>query len=103
MGFAKFVGAGLGWTVGGPIGSLLGFAFGSLLDGFYKNDVKQFNEKQKSSSGDFEISLLVLSAIVIKADGKIDQRELNYVRNYFVRLFGKSRANNAFKIFKQVN
>ena len=33
MGFAKFVGAGLGWTVGGPIGSILGFAFGSLIDG----------------------------------------------------------------------
>ena len=40
MGFAKFVGAGLGWTVGGPIGGMLGFAFGSLIDGFHQADAK---------------------------------------------------------------
>lgn len=100
MGFAKFVGAGLGWTVGGPIGSILGFAFGSLIDGFRNGNTG--HSKQNTSINDFEVSLLVLSAIVIKADGKIDPRELDFVRNYFVRLFGKERANNAFKIFNGV-
>ena len=47
MGFAKFVGVGLGWTVGGPIGGMLGFAFGSLIDGFHDADAKQF-EKEKA-------------------------------------------------------
>jgi len=107
MGFAKFVGAGLGWTVGGPIGGMLGFAFGSLIDGFHQADAKQFKKEQQqkresTEPGDFEISLLILSALVIKADNQIDQRELDYVRTHFVSLFGKNRANNAFKIFNKI-
>ena len=107
MGFAKFVGAGLGWTVGGPIGGMLGFAFGSLIDGFHQADAKQFEKeqaerRQSTDPGDFEVSLLILSALVIKADNKIDQRELDYVRTHFVSLFGKERANNAFKIFNEI-
>jgi DnaJ like chaperone protein len=107
MGFAKFVGAGLGWTVGGPIGGMLGFAFGSLIDGFHQADAKQYakekaEKQQNTAPGDFEISLLILSALIIKADNQIDQRELDYVRAHFVSLFGKSRANNAFKIFNEV-
>lgn len=107
MSFAKFVGAGLGWTVGGPIGGILGFAFGSLIDGFHHADAKQFKKeqqqkKQNTKPGDFEVSLLILSALVIKADGKVDQRELDYVRTHFVSLFGKTRANNAFKIFNEI-
>lgn len=107
MGFAKFVGAGLGWTVGGPIGGILGFAFGSLIDGFHHADAKQFEKEQRQKQestkpGDFEVSLLILSALVIKADDTIDQRELDYVRTHFVSLFGKTRANNAFKIFNEI-
>ncbi|MGB0896416.1 MAG: TerB family tellurite resistance protein [Flavobacteriaceae bacterium] len=107
MGFAKFVGAGLGWTVGGPIGGMLGFAFGSLIDGFHQADAKQFKKeqaekRQSTKPGDFEVSLLILSALVIKADNKIDQRELDYVRTHFVSLFGKEKANNAFKIFNEI-
>ena len=45
---------------------------------------------------------MILSSVVIKADGKIDQKELDYVRNYFLKLYGKERANNAFKLFKGI-
>ncbi len=107
MGFAKFVGAGLGWTLGGPIGGILGFAFGSLIDGFHEADSKLFEKEQaekrnNTNPGDFEVSLLILSSLVIKADNLIDQRELDFVRTHFVSLFGKSRANNAFKIFNKI-
>lgn len=108
--FTKWLGAGLGFTLGGPIGALLGFAAGSFLDQFSKEEVQQEfrnaqNEAQGrmySTSGDFEISLLILSAVVIKADGKVDQRELDFVRLQFVQMYGKERANNAFKLFKEV-
>ena len=40
-------------------------------------------------SGDFEISLLILSSFVIKADGTIDKRELDFVRAFFVKMYGK--------------
>ena len=81
--FIKWIGAGLGFTLGGPIGSILGFVVGSLLSGFSKEDIenaKQFSASSKNvQSGDFEISLLLLSALVIKADGKVDLADLPHV------------------------
>ena len=111
--FTKWLGAGLGFTLGGPIGAVIGFAIGSVVDNFSEKDLlleqKEYQRRAKrepnrvnTNSGDFEISLLVLASIVIKADGKIDQRELDYVRNQFVSLYGKERANNAFKLFKGI-
>lgn len=107
--FTKWLGAGLGFTFGGPIGAAIGFAIGSFVDGF---SVDEFTKEQQSyqkntnnnhiQSGDFEISLLVLASIVIKSDGKIDQRELNFVRTQFIGMYGEERANNAFKLFKGV-
>ena len=102
--FIKWLGAGLGFTLGGPIGSILGFALGSVIGGFSKEDIeraKVYGETSRTrQSGDFEISLLLLSSIVIKADGKTDERELAYVRNHFKNMYGEERANNAFKLFK---
>lgn len=110
--FSKWLGAGLGFTLGGPIGAIVGFAIGSFVDEFNIEDIKlegkSYEEKAKSKrklntqSGDFEISLLVLASIVIKADGKIDERELDFVRSQFLGMYGKERANNAFKLFKGI-
>jgi len=105
--FTKWLGAGLGWTFGGPIGAFLGYMVGNVIDGFTKKDIQDFrdqaqNHSNETHSGDFEISLLILSAVVIKADGKIDQRELDFVRAYFVKMYGKDRANHAFKLFKGI-
>lgn len=102
--FIKWIGAGLGFTLGGPIGSVLGYAVGSFLSGFTKEDIetaKKYSASSRSEqSGDFEISLLLLASVVIKADGKIDERELSYVRNHFKNMYGQERANHAFKLFK---
>jgi DnaJ like chaperone protein len=111
--FTKWLGAGLGFTLGGPIGAAIGFTIGSFVDGFssdeitaeqreYQRKIKQNQQHQNTQSGDFEISLLVLASIVIKSDGKIDQRELNFVRSQFYAMYGEQRANNAFKLFKGV-
>lgn len=110
--FTKWLGAGLGFTLGGPIGAAIGFALGSFIDGFSEKDLLleqgdyQTNQQKRNTvntnSGDFEISLLVLASIVIKSDGKIDQRELNFVRSQFLSMYGKERANNAFKLFKGI-
>ena len=107
--FTKWLGAGLGFTLGGPIGSIIGFAVGSFVDGVSKEDIlKEYQTAQarggarNTQSGDFEISLLVLASIVIKADGKVDQRELDYVRAQFVGMYGKERANHAFKLFSGI-
>jgi len=104
--FLKWIGAGLGFSLGGPIGSILGYAVGSFISGFTKEDVERAKQFKSSGvntqSGDFEISLLILAALVIKADGKANEAELVYVRNHFKRMYGEARANNAFKLFKGV-
>jgi DnaJ like chaperone protein len=108
--FTKWLGAGLGFTLGGPIGAAIGFAIGSFVDGFSAADItveqreyqRTINQNQNTQSGDFEISLLVLASIVIKSDGKIDQSELNFVRNQFYAMYGEQRANHAFKLFKGI-
>lgn len=109
--FSKWLGAGIGFVAGGPIGAVIGFVAGTVIDSYTKEDFEQerrvFEHEyrtapRRTQSGDFEISLLVLAAIVIKADGKIDQRELDFVRSQFVSMYGKERANNAFKLFKGI-
>jgi DnaJ like chaperone protein len=110
--FSKWLGAGLGFTFGGPIGAAIGFAIGSFVDGFKPESFKQeqidYNRDRprrsttNTQSGDFEMSLLVLASIVIKSDGKVDQRELAFVRSQFLGMYGKERANNAFKLFKGI-
>lgn len=104
--FSKWLGAGLGWTFGGPIGGILGFVLGSFIEEFSQGEFIDFQRKADQSStsrsGDFEISLLVLSAIIIKTDGGIDRRELEFVRTNFISMYGKERANKAFKLFKGI-
>jgi DnaJ like chaperone protein len=54
------------------------------------------------SPQDFELHLLSLTSVVIKADGKVSQNELDYVRQYFVSSYGKDRANAIFRVFNDV-
>lgn len=110
--FTKWLGAGLGFTLGGPIGAAIGFAIGSFVDGFSEKDIlleqgdyqqqKRTRKQVNTQSGDFEMSLLVLASIVIKSDGNVDKRELDFVRTQFLSMYGKERANNAFKLFKGI-
>lgn len=120
----KWIGATLGWSLGGPIGAIIGLALGSLGDAFatgkgnillgngqsqQRRRTQQPNyrtrprQRPKTNSGDFEVSLLILASIIIKADGKQDQRELDFVRKQFTSMYGKQRANNAFKLFKNIS
>lgn len=103
MGFSKWIGATIGWSFGGPIGAIIGMAVGSLLDSSSKGRTVHTQTQQATRSGDFEVSLLILASIVIKADGKQDHRELNFVRAQFVQMYGKERANKAFNLFKEIS
>lgn len=98
--WTTWLGGGLGWALGGPVGALLGAALGNALTDFWSKDPR--GAAVPSAERDFHASLLVLASMVIKADGKVDQRELSYVREQFRQWFGSDRANEAFNFFKQV-
>ncbi|EZH71854.1 molecular chaperone DnaJ [Aquimarina atlantica] len=87
-------------------GAVLGFILGSLLDatkiktsGGFKT---VFSQEPQVTPADFELNLLSLSSIVIKADGRVNQTELDYVRRYFVSAYGKERANATFRTFNEI-
>ena len=98
--WTTWLGGGLGWALGGPVGALLGAALGNALPDFWSKDPR--GAAVPSAERDFHASLLVLASLVIKADGKVDQRELSFVREQFRQWFGTDRANEAFNFFKQV-
>lgn len=111
--FAKWLGASLGWSFGGPIGGILGFVLGSFVDGFSESDIKDYTKqiprgrsqsrtRTRTKPGDFEVSLLVLAAVVIKSDRTIDRRELDFVRQNFTSMYGSARAKRAFKLFSGI-
>lgn len=54
------------------------------------------------SPADFELNLLSLCSLVIKADGKVTQSEMDYVQRYFVSTYGKEKANAIFRTFNEV-
>ena len=124
MSFAKWIGGALGWSFGGPIGAIIGLALGSFVDNIAEKNSPLIGDRQsgkerdtyrempnygdrasrpQTQSGDFEVSLLILASVVIKADGKQDQRELDFVRQQFTNMYGKDRANKAFELFKRIN
>ena len=92
--FGKWVGGGLGWALGGPLGSVLGFALGSMFDSASVTVQKGGSTTYKTGGsphvGDFAVSLLVLSAAVMKSDGKTLKSELDYVKKFLVQQFGPS-------------
>jgi len=91
--FVKWLGGGLGFVLGGPIGGLLGFFIGSFVDAADVVTYKQVNGR--TTPGDFGMSLLVLIAAVMKADGKVLKSELDYVQRFFVAQFGAESAREA--------
>ena len=54
------------------------------------------------SPATFELNLLSLCSLVIKANGRVTQEELDFVRAQFVRLYGKERANAVFRSFNEL-
>jgi DnaJ like chaperone protein len=121
MGAIKWIGGVLGWTLGGGvIGGILGYALGSLVDNAISgNQVTSGNfgtntdrgyqgsggdfrgsngpfrgQRPVTQPGDFGVSLLILSAAVMKSDKQVLKSELDFVKEFFKRQFGTVKAEN---------
>lgn len=103
--YGKLIGAGLGWALGGPIGAIIGFIAGTILDSTTMVTTHTYEQeipRHHTGRGDFAMSLLVLSAAVMKADGRLLKSELAYVKKFFVRQFGVAKTQELMLIFKEV-
>ena len=125
MGSAKWIVGLLGWVAFGPIGALLGYFAGSLIDnqietarqigdgssssgrrkttGQYQRSGTTRRYTQTEQRNSFYVSLLVLSSAVIKADGKVDSREMDYVEDFFRKNFGADAAREARQTLDKLN
>lgn len=110
-GFTKWITGGLGFVLGGPIGALVGFAIGSLIDSSSEvvNERSQRGQTVggrgaygRTAEGDFKMSLLVLIACVMKADGRPQKQELNVVKRFLLANFGEEGSLEALQILKNL-
>ncbi len=102
--YGKWIGGGLGWAFGGPIGAVLGFVVGSVFDGG-QEAVKHgaaSGYSSRTTTGGYVMSLLVLVAAVMKADGKVLKSELDYVKKFMVHNFGEDSAQEAVKMLRDL-
>ena len=109
--FGKWIGGGLGWAVGGPIGAIFGFVIGSIVDGSTtsvetRRGPGPFGGRttgySRTTTGGYVMSLLVLTAAVMKADGKVVKSELDYVKKFMVQNFGAASAQEAVKMLRDI-
>lgn len=109
MKFGKWIAGGLGWAFGGPIGGILGFALGSMFESMNSGEyeagqpnVGRRSRPRSTRSGDFGVSLLVLSAAVMKANGTVKKSELAYVKSYFLKQFGEDKAKEYMLALREI-
>ena len=93
---SKWLWGGLGWvlTGGSPIGAIMGYAIGSMA-----SPSKNY---RKTQSGDFGVSMLILFAAIMKADGELKKSELEFVKRFLKENFGTQYAKQRMDVFKKI-
>ena len=76
---------------------LPGFFIGLFIG--HQFDKNRLNKIGGNIRQEFELNLLALASILIKSDGEISKQEIQYVRNYFISIYGQYKANILFKQF----
>ena len=111
MAYAKWIGACLGWINSQSIlGGLAGFVLGAVFDAItdsksnqthhdeYQNHTQHTNTQEQATRNSFLFSLMVLSAHVIQADGKIMHSEMQLVRQFLRQSFGEGAVEEGNSI-----
>ena len=109
MAFGKWIGGYLGWSALGPIGALVGFIVGAIFDAATDGQTLQLSSsdpkgerKREGDRNSFLLSLLVLAAYIIRADGRVMHSEMEVVRAMLRQNFGDSGARQGEEILRQL-
>ena len=95
----KWLAAVIGYSFLRFPGAILGFMIGGFFEFLSKNSIQIRTSSYAIKPETFQLNLLALSALIIKADGKIQQKELDFVRSFFIGQYGKERADSIFRAF----
>ena len=114
MSAAKWLLGGLGFVLGGPIGALIGVVIAKVFESTaaLPGDNDSYSERREganassgrrtASASDIRVSLLVLIACVMKADGHVRKVELDVVKQFLVRNYGEQGALAALQMLKHI-
>ena len=104
-GFGKWVGGAIGWALGGPIGGILGYQVGKFFtSGIQVNEHGDRGSPQgrgATRGGDFAMALVVLSAAVMNADGKVLKSELEFVKKFLKLNFGDDMSDQLLLLLRE--
>lgn len=121
--FSKLLLGGLGFTLGGPIGALIGIAVACIFDGVGKSNkhldsddyraADNYGQFAGSAAGrqrysqaqrenDFRMSFLVLFAAVMRADGVVKKCELDIVKDFLMRNFGEEGSLESLHLLREL-
>lgn len=103
MGIGKWILTGLGWSMMGPIGGIIGYLIGNSIEkrsgsrgsiggGSYGRPSGAHRYSNTGSADDLSAALLVLIAAVMKADSVVKKSELDLVKRFLVSNYGEERA-----------
>ncbi|MBP9136615.1 MAG: TerB family tellurite resistance protein [Chitinophagales bacterium] len=101
--YAKWIVGALGAAIVGPIGALVGFAIGALLDNAESREIMTDQRTGTTYQPDgFSAALLVLTAAVMKADGRIVKAELDFVKEFFKSQFGVEKTKKDMLLLREI-
>lgn len=113
MAFGKWIGGLLGLYAGGPIGALIGYALGKMVDKVIDTDIDNTESgydqtedptggyqrrQQRENRNGFLSALMILSAHIIQADGKIMHSEMECMRQFLRGNFGEEAVSQGEQI-----
>ncbi len=97
----KLLWGGLGWVLAGPIGGIIGYAIAGMSGNHSSYSYTQTG-KSHTQPGDFIVSILVLLAKVMKADGKLLKSELDFVKKFLSGQFPAHQVQQFMALFKDI-
>ena len=99
----------MGWSAFGPMGGLIGFLLGAAFDAVSSgvgDRVEQMRlgdgNSQEGNRNSFFISMLVLAAYIVKADGKVMHSEMELIRGMLRQNFGEQAAREGDNVMRQL-
>jgi DnaJ like chaperone protein len=92
------LGGAIGWALGGPIGGIVGSLLGGSIG---TRGVRPVPGAPSSEGPSAAIALAVLMAAVSKADTRPTKGEVFYVKEFFVRTFGRDNAADLMQVYKR--
>jgi len=100
MKFIKFLfSVGIGWWMAGPIGGIVGGIIAHFIENSNENQLDAHFYSQRDG---FMVSLLVLMAAVMKADGKVLKSELEFVKLHLQSILGNEKSQQALIVLREV-